>query len=186
MSRLALVLIGAMLVLNAHGENSESKIGYVKVTLKERQMYLTPQGQEIGQRYLAVLEARAVGDDVKIIQAYDRLYDLCDQEYRATRKSTLFQEFHSDYVGIPLVIAQIVRDSSQIDPAQGRKILEQQEARWNDHRIVDILVQHIESCESRANAIDYCERKIAEGKKEFIAPLERMKNRQTESESSPQ
>lgn len=159
--------------LSVRAEDVVKKLDYAR---QVRSMHsLKPQGQAVVDQYITLLEKRIAGDDLKVIEAYNRLYELSNHEYKATKKSTLYSEFRFDYSGIPLIICQICRDSSQITPNDADEIIRKQQMRSADSRITDVFLTHIKTHKSLTNVIDYCVQQVAQGKESFRIPLAKLR-----------
>lgn len=120
--------------------------------------------------YKTVVRLDLINDDLARVNAYDVLYKKADPEYKNTKESILYKEFLFDYTGIPLIIAQIIRDSNTMSAQQKMKLLFIQKKRSSDERIDAIIIK--EMCDKKEfdKAICYCCVEIQKGR-ENIRPL---------------
>jgi len=130
---------------------------------------LSIEQKEVLKAYKAVVLLDSV-NDLAQIHAYDVLYKKADIEYEKTKESVLFRKFSFDYTGIPLIIAQIARDSDTISDSEKEKIVRLQKERSSNERIDAIIVEQMINKKNFNKAVYYCNSELQKGR-ENIRPL---------------
>lgn len=135
-------------------ELQRERIEGLSQTLKEIEGALDAAQIRILQLFIDSMQADLTGDVEKRVDLLEKVYELSKQEYETKGFSTLWRYYGSDYSGIPLTIANVMRDSDEYEPAEKLPMLEKQEARSGDPRIASMIVEIIRSTASLESAID--------------------------------
>lgn len=166
-----LVLAGLLAGATSRGDDTARQHGKVREVIAQHEKGYSARADAIMRQYATALGEMMAGKDREAINAYEALFDMSDEEYRATKTSTLFQEVQFDYSRIPLLVAQVCRDSNSLSPSEAIAAILRQRLRNADPRISGILVPYIKTHESLTSAIDFCAQRVAAGEDEFQMPL---------------
>ncbi len=151
-----LFLAGITVSSNQETKNTSQKLQWARERFEENRPSLSAEQTRICQIYLSVLAARQDDADKKLIELYNDLYKSSVGDPQGPGH-TLWKCFGIDYTGIPLLVAQVCRDSDAMSYAEKLREVNAQAEKSKDYRIDRIVIDLLFDGDDFQEAIAYCE-----------------------------